>query len=97
MHPSYRFLPPLALALALAQPAAAQTVVDPVSLLNDVKYLSSDSLGGRLIGTPGADSAAAYLARRFKQSGLRPAPQGWFQSFTVSPTHRPQCTPVSAA
>ncbi len=69
---------------ALAAPLAAQTVVDPVSLLNDVRYLASDSLGGRLIGTPGADSAAAYLARRFKQSGLRPSPQGWFQSFTVS-------------
>jgi hypothetical protein len=86
MHPSYRFLPSIVLALALAQPAAAQTVVDPVSLLADVKYLSSDSLGGRLIGTPGADSAAAYLARRFKQSGLRPAPQGWFQPFIVSST-----------
>jgi Peptidase family M28/PDZ domain len=86
MHPSYRFLTPLALvALFLAPPAQGQTVVDPVSLLGDVRYLASDSLGGRLIGTPGADSAASYLARRFKQSGLRPAPQGWFQNFTVSP------------
>jgi Peptidase family M28/PDZ domain len=86
MHPSYRFLTPLALvALFVAPPARGQTVVDPVSLLGDVRYLSSDSLGGRLIGTPGADSAASYLARRFKQSGLRPAPQGWFQNFTVSP------------
>ncbi len=84
MHPLYRHLPPLALALSLVQSIGAQTVVDPVSLLSDVKYLSSDSLGGRLIGTPGADSAAAYLARRFKQAGLRPAPQGWFQTFTVS-------------
>lgn len=86
MHPSYRALVPLALAaLWVAVPAGAQTVVDPVSLLSDVRNLSGDSLGGRLIGTAGADSAAAYLARRFKQSGLRPAPQGWFQSFTVSP------------
>lgn len=71
---------------ALAPPAQAQTVVDPVSLLGDVRFLSSDSLRGRLIGSPGADSAAAYLARRFKQVGLRPAPQGWFQPFTVSAT-----------
>lgn len=55
MHPLYRYLPPVALALSLAQSASAQTVVDPVSLLSDVKYLSNDSLGGRLIGTPGAD------------------------------------------
>jgi hypothetical protein len=85
MHASYRFSASLGLALgALVLPLAAQTVVDPVSLLNDVRYLASDSLGGRLIGTPGADSAAAFLARRFKQSGLRPSPQGWFQPFTVS-------------
>jgi hypothetical protein len=87
MHASYRLLTPLAVAAAaLAHPLGAQTVVDPVSLLNDVRYLSGDSLGGRLIGSAGADSAAAYLARRFKQSGLRPSPQGWFQPFSVSPT-----------
>jgi hypothetical protein len=29
-----------------------------------VAYLASDALGGRLVGTPGADSAAEYIARR---------------------------------
>jgi acetylornithine deacetylase/succinyl-diaminopimelate desuccinylase-like protein len=53
-------------------------------LLNDVKYLSSDSLRGRLTGSAGADSAAAFIARRFKQAGLRPTPQGWYQNFLVS-------------
>jgi Peptidase family M28/PDZ domain len=71
--------------LPLTTPLHSQTVVDAVALLNDVRYLASDSLAGRLIGTPGADSAAAYVSRRFKQSGLRPSPQGWFQTFTVSP------------
>ena len=33
---------------------------------------------------PGADTAAAYLARRFEQVGLQPAAGGWFQSFTVA-------------
>jgi hypothetical protein len=55
-----------------------------VALLNDVRYLADDALGGRLIGTPGADSAAYYLARRFRKSGLRPAPGGWFQAFKVA-------------
>ena len=36
-----------------------------------------------MTGSPGADSAAAYLARRFSQVGLQPAAGGWFQSFTV--------------
>ena len=50
----------------------------------DVKVLSADELGGRLTGTAGADSAAAYVARRFAQIGLQPAPGGWFQPFTIS-------------
>ena len=62
---------------------AAQTTADAVALLNDVRYLAGNALEGRLTGTPGADSAAAYLARRFEQTGLRPAPGGWFQKFIV--------------
>jgi hypothetical protein len=54
-------------------------------LIADVRYLADDRLKGRLTGTPGADSAAAYVARRFEAAGLSPAPDGWFQDFTVSP------------
>ena len=56
----------------------------PITALDDIKYLSSDSLGGRMTGSAGADSAAAYLARRFEAVGLQPAAGGWFQSFTVA-------------
>lgn len=84
--PTYRSLSLLALAslTALTTPVAAQSTEDAVTLLNDVRALARDELAGRLIGTSGADSAAAYLARRFRRSGLRPSPGGWFQSFTVS-------------
>jgi membrane-associated protease RseP (regulator of RpoE activity) len=54
-------------------------------ILDDIRYLADDRLGGRLTGSPGADTAAAYLARRFAEVGLQPAPGGWFQSFTISP------------
>lgn len=57
----------------------------PVLPLDDIKFLSDDRLGGRLTGSPGADTAAAYLARRFKAVGLQPAAGGWFQRFTVAP------------
>ena len=56
----------------------------PITALDDIRYLSDDRLGGRMTGSPGADSAAAYLARRFEQVGLQPAAGGWFQSFTVA-------------
>ncbi len=37
--------------------------------LDDIKFLSDDRLAGRMTGSPGADTAAAYLARRFEQVG----------------------------
>lgn len=77
------------LALLIAVPAAplvAQQTAEARELLNDVKFLASDALQGRKIGTPGADTAAAYLARRFAEAGLQPGNGGWFQRFTVDPT-----------
>jgi acetylornithine deacetylase/succinyl-diaminopimelate desuccinylase-like protein len=59
-------------------------VVPPVLAIDDIKFLSDDRLAGRLTGSPGADTAAAYLARRFRAVGLQPAAGGWFQRFTVA-------------
>src|SRR5215212_3233181 len=74
----------MALALtAVVQSLAAQKLVEPPRLLDDIRFLSDDRLQGRMTGSPGADSAAAYLARRFSEVGLQPAAGGWFQSFTV--------------
>jgi hypothetical protein len=70
----------------------AQRIIEPPRLLDDIKFLSDDRLQGRVTGSPGADSAAAYLARRFSEVGLQPAAGGWFQSFTVgrdAPALRP--------
>jgi peptidase M28-like protein/PDZ domain-containing protein len=55
----------------------------PVLPLDDIRFLSDDRLEGRLTGSPGADTAAAYLARRFAAVGLQPAAGGWFQSFSI--------------
>src|SRR5688572_3963549 len=56
---------------------------EPPRLLDDIRFLSDDALKGRMTGSEGADSAAAYLARRFSQVGLQPAAGGWFQTFTL--------------
>ena len=56
----------------------------PITAMDDIRYLSDDRLQGRMTGSPGADTAAAYLARRFEQVGLQSAAGGWFQSFTVA-------------
>jgi hypothetical protein len=81
--------------LSAAVPLAAQQmgtapreeprpVIPPVLPLDDIKFLSDDRLDGRLTGSPGADTAAAYLARRFEAVGLQPAAGGWFQTFTIA-------------
>src|SRR5918994_299141 len=69
--------------VALAGSLRAQAIVEPPRLLDDIKFLTEDRLQGRSTGSTGADSAAAYLARRFSEVGLQPAAGGWFQSFTV--------------
>ena len=57
-------------------------------ILNDIRYLASDSLDGRLTGSPQNDSAAAYLARAFRRVGLRPGGDagGYLQHWTVNST-----------
>lgn len=50
-----------------APPAAARSHVEA-----DVRHLADDSLQGRATGTPGNDSAAADVARRFAALGRRP-------------------------
>jgi hypothetical protein len=70
----------------------AQRIVEPPRLLDDIKFLTDDRLQGRATGSRGADSASAYLARRFSEVGLQPAAGGWFQSFTLgrdAPAARP--------
>ncbi len=72
------------LLLLAARQSPAQSRIETTTLMDDVRYLSSDRLSGRRIGTPGADSAAAYLVRRLAESGLQAAPRGWYQSFPVA-------------
>lgn len=73
------------LSLAAALPAAAQSS-QVRDIQSDVRYLADDRLEGRKLGTPGADSAADYIARRFQRIGLQAGPGGWFQTFTVDPS-----------
>ncbi|HKP28715.1 MAG TPA: M20/M25/M40 family metallo-hydrolase [Gemmatimonadales bacterium] len=55
-------------------------------IAEDVRYLSSDSLQGRRIGSAGADSAAAWIALRMEKAGLTrvPGSDSWYQSFVIA-------------
>ncbi|MEP6618853.1 MAG: M28 family peptidase [bacterium] len=54
---------------APAQTAGSSAAADRIQ--RDVAFLASDALEGRLTGTPGNDSAAAFLAARVASLGLR--------------------------
>ena len=51
-------------------------------MMDHIKYLASDKLKGRGLGTPELDSAAAYILGKFKEYGLQPMGEGYFQKFT---------------
>jgi Zn-dependent M28 family amino/carboxypeptidase len=61
---------------------------DPESAYRHVAYLASPELAGRQAGSPGAETAAAYIAELFASYGLIPAGESdtYFQSFPVSYT-----------
>jgi len=51
-----------------------RTALDDTAQINrDITYLASDALEGRGTGTPGNDSAAAYIARLYASLKLAPA------------------------
>jgi aminopeptidase YwaD len=61
---------------------------DSTAIAGDIAYLASPALAGRLIGTPGNDSAAAYIARRYRALGLRALAAGFRQPFVAHPPVR---------
>ena len=82
----------LALVTACRSTVSAPAPTTPVG--TDIGYLASPALGGREAGSPGADSAADFLARRYQRLGLRPAfrlrcaaapscPESYFQAFRI--------------
>lgn len=77
------------LALILAVPvivSAGENDPDLERITDDLYFLASDNLGGRLPGTLGFEIAAEYIKNEFKYSGLNPGtPDGsYFQDFDIT-------------
>jgi len=65
------------------RPSLGVAAADSARMLADISYLASDALEGRLTGTPGNDSAAAFIARRFAALRLKAPYPGYMQKFTA--------------
>ena len=83
------FLASAAGALSACNPpttrATATLAPDSMAIRRDVGYLASDALAGRLTGTPGNDSAAAFLARRYATLGLQAMSPAYLPRFVARP------------
>src|SRR5260370_22444121 len=55
------------------QPLAGQPAISIDRIRSDVKYLSSDELQGRGVGSRGEELAVEFIARQFEKAGLKPA------------------------
>ena len=63
----------------------ADSKVDPNLYLNDVKYLASPELKGRATGSPELETAAKFLAGKYREFGIKPtAGNSYLQAFPVT-------------
>ena len=70
--------------LVKAQSSAGLSEVNKEDLLNNVKILSSAEFDGRLPGSEEYNKAAAFVASKFSELGLKPAgDEKYFQFFNV--------------
>ena len=89
----------MSLALVAGVAFAAAPEVEPAAAIRDtVRALSGSDMEGRQAGTPGAEKAAEYIARAFREAGLSAAGErGTFlQTFSV-PTGIKLGTPTGLA
>jgi hypothetical protein len=73
----------------------AENHADARGLHADIAFLAGDALEGRGTGTPGNDSAAAFIARRFQTLGLTPLGGDFEQHFVAHPLVAHNVAPLS--
>ncbi len=62
--------------------AYVKPVFSEKRMMGHIEYLASEELKGRGIGTPEIDEAAQYIADQFKEYGLKPMSDSYYQTFT---------------
>jgi len=72
--------------ISLTESREALAMLKPVfsekRMMSSIKYLASEELKGRGLGTPEIDQAAAYIAQQFEDAGLKALNGSYYQKFT---------------
>jgi Zn-dependent M28 family amino/carboxypeptidase len=63
---------------------AATATVDPKLYLEDIKFLASPDLKGRVTGSAELEKAAAFIERRYRELGVKPVGSSYLQPFQVT-------------
>jgi Peptidase family M28/PDZ domain len=73
---------------------SSQTLIEVKNIKKHVSFLASDKLEGRGTSTKGEEKAAKYIAKNFKQLGLKPmGTEGtFFHQFDFAPVTNPHAT-----
>ncbi|HLI86743.1 MAG TPA: M28 family peptidase [Bryobacteraceae bacterium] len=67
----------------------ATASIDPNLYLDDIKFLASPQMKGRATGSPELEKAAAFIATKFQEFGLKPADgKSFYQAFPVTTNAR---------
>ncbi len=64
--------------------AYTKPVFSEKRMMSHIKFLASDEMKGRGLGTPELDKVAQYIADKFKSYGLQPMAGSYFQAFDHS-------------
>jgi Zn-dependent M28 family amino/carboxypeptidase len=73
----------LFIAIAWLPLALSAQEISSTRLMNDIRYLSSEELGGRWPGTKGDSLTQQYVLQVFKDAGLKPFGNDYLQSFKI--------------
>jgi len=80
------------LALILIQLEIFAQIVSVKNIKKDIAYLASDDLKGRGTSTAEEEKSAAYIANRFKESGLTPFNNSYLKPFSFKKNLNPHDT-----
>lgn len=85
----------LAGSCAQVTPPPAPPAIDRDRLLNDLRLLSADDMGGREVGSPGSAKARALIVQRFASAGLSFAGSASGYEIPFSFTPRGRSLPIT--
>ena len=69
---------------AFSQSRPKGSLIDTAVLLDDIRILSGDDMGGRSASNPAMQKARDYIQKRFREAGILPLDRTYEQEFKIT-------------